>query len=68
MNRRKFTSTPFALFDRTFCRSSVFAVVTVNGIDDNNVRFVVFRGNDSHVYFLLGSILVDVESVSIAVR
>lgn len=68
MNRRKFTSTPFALFDRTFCRYSVFADVIMNGIDDNNVRFAVFRGNDSHVYFLLGSILVDVESVSIAVR
>lgn len=40
----------------------------MNGIENSNVRFAALRGNDNHVYFLLGSILVEVESVSIAVK
>ena len=49
MNRRKFTSTPFALLIERFCRYSVFVIVTMNGTENGNVRFAAFRGNDSHV-------------------
>ena len=49
MNRRKFTSTPFALLIERFCRYSVFVIATMNGIDNSNVRFAAFRGNDNHV-------------------